>query len=425
MLLHRPGTARRLTGSLTLLLAGSLLALLAARPARSERRFELDGRFSSTLGFRTGGEGGASLRDLLLDLEGSWEWGDGWKLRALGRARFEDRLEPEPFRELDLRELVLTRRAPAYTLKLGRQQVVWGKADGLRLLDVINPLDLREFLLDDYTDSRIPLWMVNAEVFHGDQAFQLLVIPDLAFDRLAAPGGEFFAFPTPPGLPVTVQPLDEPSGKPENWEYGLRWSTRAGRLDLTVNAFSGWNNTPGLLPRPSPAGLELTPRAFRSRLLGASGDLPLGPAVLRFEATLTDDDPRPIATSDGLGAFLRQRVWRHVLGLDWIRHGWLISPQWFEERVLGADPRLTGDTRQRFLTLLVRQTFRQDRLTLQVFSAYGFEHRDIWLSPRLTYRFFGRLELAVGADLLGGEPRGVFGRFDRRDRVTFETTVRF
>lgn len=410
--------------TIRLLLAAATLAVVATGAAGAGG---LSGRFTSTLAYGLDSRGDLRERDLLFDLEGKHEWAHGWAVRALGRARFEDRLAPEARRELDLRELVVSKRASSYTLNLGRQQVVWGKADGLRLLDVVNPLDLREFLFDDYTDSRIPLWMANAELFRGDQSFQLLVIPDLGFDRPAPPGGEFFAAPEllAQPLPLRFERLRRPADRPRNWEYGARWATLLGPLELTVNAFYGWNNQPQNDLRLTAEGLAVVPRAVRSRLLGASGDLPIGPTVLRFEATFTADDRLPIATPDGLGGFVRQRVWRHVLGLDWIHRNWLISPQWFEERVLDPDPRLAGGRRRTFLTLLVRRTFHQDRLTVQLFSVAGLEHGDRWIEPRLAYQFFGRLELAVGGDLLGGDAAGIFGRFSRRDRVTFETTVRF
>lgn len=48
-------------------------------------------------------------------------------------------------------------------IRAGKQQVVWGTADGIKLLDIINPTDWREFAQNTMEDSRIPVWMVNAE----------------------------------------------------------------------------------------------------------------------------------------------------------------------------------------------------------------------------------------------------------------------
>lgn len=45
--------------------------------------------------------------------------------------------------------------------RIGKQQVVWGKADGFRLLDLINPFDYREPFYPNFEDVRIPMWMIN------------------------------------------------------------------------------------------------------------------------------------------------------------------------------------------------------------------------------------------------------------------------
>ena len=54
------------------------------------------------------------------------------------------------------------------SFRLGKQQVVWGTADGIKLLDIINPTDFREMAQNAMEDSRIPIWMVNAEMNVGD-----------------------------------------------------------------------------------------------------------------------------------------------------------------------------------------------------------------------------------------------------------------
>ena len=51
----------------------------------------------------------------------------------------------------------------AISLRIGKQQVVWGTADGIKLLDIINPTDWREMAQNSMDESRIPVWMVNAE----------------------------------------------------------------------------------------------------------------------------------------------------------------------------------------------------------------------------------------------------------------------
>ena len=54
------------------------------------------------------------------------------------------------------------------SIRAGKQQVVWGTADGMKLLDVINPTDYREMAQNTMEDSRIPVWMLNAETDAAD-----------------------------------------------------------------------------------------------------------------------------------------------------------------------------------------------------------------------------------------------------------------
>ncbi len=62
-----------------------------------------------------------------------------------------------------LREAYIDADFNDYSIRAGKQQVVWGTADGMKLLDAINPTDYAEMAQNQMEDSRIPVWMVNAE----------------------------------------------------------------------------------------------------------------------------------------------------------------------------------------------------------------------------------------------------------------------
>lgn len=53
-------------------------------------------------------------------------------------------------------------------IRLGRQQIVWGRTDLFRVLDVINPVDYsRQNIYDELEDIRIPMWMLQTEYRMG------------------------------------------------------------------------------------------------------------------------------------------------------------------------------------------------------------------------------------------------------------------
>jgi len=65
--------------------------------------------------------------------------------------------------------------------RVGKQQVVWGRTDLFRVLDVINPVDFsRNNIYDELEDIRIPMWILTAEYRLGgtgvfdDLNFQLV-----------------------------------------------------------------------------------------------------------------------------------------------------------------------------------------------------------------------------------------------------------
>jgi len=63
-----------------------------------------------------------------------------------------------------------------WDLRLGKQQVVWGTADGMKLLDAINPTDYSEMAQNQMEDSRITVWAANGEkTFANGSNVQLVI----------------------------------------------------------------------------------------------------------------------------------------------------------------------------------------------------------------------------------------------------------
>jgi len=56
-----------------------------------------------------------------------------------------------------LREAYVDTNVNDWSIRAGKQQVVWGTADGMKLLDAINPTDYAEMAQNQMEDSRIPV----------------------------------------------------------------------------------------------------------------------------------------------------------------------------------------------------------------------------------------------------------------------------
>lgn len=83
----------------------------------------------------------------------------------LAAPEFNDRLD-------FIRELYVDGEVPVgnntLALRFGRQQLVWGRSDLFRVLDVINPVDYsRNSIYDELSDTRIPMGMLRADYRMG------------------------------------------------------------------------------------------------------------------------------------------------------------------------------------------------------------------------------------------------------------------
>lgn len=88
------------------------------------------------------------------------------KLSELEMPEFNERFDF--IREAYVKNAIPLADGKQLFLKLGRQQVVWGRTDLFRVLDVINPVDYsRNNIYDELQDIRIPMWIAQAEYRMG------------------------------------------------------------------------------------------------------------------------------------------------------------------------------------------------------------------------------------------------------------------
>ncbi len=80
-------------------------------------------------------------------------------------------------------------------MKLGRQVVVWGRSDTIRITDVLNPLDNRRPAMVDIEDLRLPVGMAKFDYFVGDWRITPIAVVEQRFSKNPPAGGAFNASP--------------------------------------------------------------------------------------------------------------------------------------------------------------------------------------------------------------------------------------
>lgn len=384
-----------------------------------------------------------------LEAKGVYQIDGTWSLTLEGRAHYDPvgRLGYPQRLWLDPRQVLLDGRVGRVDLKLGLQQVVWGEADGLRVLDVINPLDYREFILEDFLDSRRPLWMARADVPVGEGSLQLIWVPYFAPGRLPVGRDEFtpglfgpvsIAAAPGPGLPppaIDLAPTRRPGYRPESWQGGLRYRRTLGSWDLTANYFRGWEDLPtpylgGLSSRPDTTpSILVSPRHERKQVLGGTATNSFGALVVRFEAGLNPGLPLPVSDLRHPDGFARGTRFSGVAGVDYSARPWLwISGQYFIQtnrlastsKEAARDPQPLFPRQSHLVSFYLRTNFFRETLRPEVFVLAGVNERQYLVRPRVTKTLGDHWTIGAGIDFLGGASRSILGSFGGRDRVVVE-----
>ena len=369
---------------------------------------------------------------------------EGIRFTAKGRFRYDafDELEPgspsqdttspESRRlrfnsnsEAELREFFFEVPTDFAYFVVGKQQTVWGQSDGLKVLDVVNPQDFREFILDDFEDSRIPLWTVKAEIPLGDVLAELVWIPDTTYNDIPEPDAAY-AFTSPSFVPVPVPGtsfvLDDPD-RPDNpisdSDIGFRLSAFVDGWDLSFNYLYAYDDTE--IPfqnRDSFPTVVIEPEFRRTHLIGGTFSNAFGDFVVRGEAALSTnryfitDNPND---DDGIE---ESPNFNYVLGLDWYgMRDTLISGQLFQDIIVDNTEGVTRDRTETTITLLARRSFLNDRLALELQWLQGLNIGDGLVRPKVQYDFTDSVTVWGGADVFYGGSRGLFGQFDGESRL--------
>ncbi|NOR54828.1 MAG: DUF1302 family protein [Sulfurovum sp.] len=189
---------------------------------------------------------------LFLDYEHKFE--NGWKLKANARAYYDaiyslrgtSKFSAQELKELrseiELFDAYLEGSlTDNFDVKVGRQVVVWGRSDTLRVTDVLNPLDNRRPAMVDIEDLRLPVTMAKFDYFIGDWRITPIAILEQRFSK-NPPFGSVFN-PSPLVAPSTE--------KYDDVTYALSVGAEFSAWDVNFYA-ARLRNDEGQLVLPSP-----------------------------------------------------------------------------------------------------------------------------------------------------------------------------
>lgn len=231
--------------------------VVVEKKAKEKEPFlDLDGSFSlfSSYNYNRSDEPFDGLSSLKpsLDLKSDKKLSDTTRVRVRAKAsydgiyaikgkdKYRDELVDDEEFTADFKEVYInTTLQKNIDLKIGRQIVVWGKSDSLRVTDVINPMDYTKMGLIDIEDLRLELFMTKTSIYFGKWALTPIVIHENRNPKMPAYGSDFNPSPvkTTEETPSNTQYALSLDGEFEGYDvsfYGAKVNNETGHLEGTV-----------------------------------------------------------------------------------------------------------------------------------------------------------------------------------------------
>jgi len=302
------------------------------------------------------------------------------------------------------------------TLRTGRQIIIWGQSDGIRITDNISPLDYSETITRDFDEIRMGVDAVNLK-YAGDLGdLQLIWIPVYRDGEMPSADSPWYLGGTGDRTLFSGSEPDDPF---RDGEAAARYALYLPGGDLAFSYFYTWNDFPGYRPAMG----EILEQVYdRVHILGAEFSKPLGEFVARAEAAWFIGSLVQGFDNDYFTAEKDRIKW--LAGLDWYPGGqWTLSVQYSQHHILNHKESLTERDCQKTATFSLSKTLFREKLTLSAMAFFDVSVQDGLTRLSAEYEFMDSLSLFAGSDIFFGDREGNYGRY--RDNTQVWTKIKY
>ena len=332
-----------------------------------------------------------------------------------------------------LREIYLDLYFDNFDIRVGKQQIVWGKADGVFITDIVSPLNLTEFLLPDFDEIRVGVYAAKVDYYFGNSTLEFIWKPIYAGNELPGPGSIWYKPPTFPA-PVTFDYSKEKiESNFENSEVYLKYSLSSSAIDFDLMGAYTWDQTPSMfikkefimdsLGNPSLRSLLITPEHHRLTVAGGSFTSTIKSFVLRGEAAYYSGKYFQSADPLAEGALEQHDYLHYVVGLDYGVGNLKLSAQFIQKYIMDYNDFLDEEEFGNTMTFLARYDAMRETLHFELFSYVGLNYGDALIRPKITYDFSDSFSILLGSNVFVGDERGRFGRYS--DNSMLYTKIKY
>lgn len=412
-----------------------------------------------------------TVRNMFL-YNSAYDWNDGF------RNSFYDSMDTlHYYNSMDqiFREWYADYQVGGFQLRVGKQQVSWGRVDGRQILDMVHGFDytwypfptINPFIPVEY--QRIPEFMVNADYFFKGYEFQFLWIPNFESSFGPTVSGSPWEFNPRASSAmdrfsrVSFAKADKPARSFEDSQIGAKLGAMKYGWDVSLHYLWSWYDMPTMfqnvllfdrfnlppMPKSSlaassslntgfirdlwpPVHVHLNPKYTRVHKFGLGADRSfdwLGRQwAFKFEGRYLKDRYYQVRnyTPENHGWDKADSLLAGIQLETYFYKDWTNILRWDHEHIFGYDGDMldlpVGSPLNRnqegiYWTVLKPFGFTNDRLTMRSLWIWLSGDGGFRYEPNMTYELSEKLTVLLGGHLYWGKPGGVFGQFARHDGV--------
>lgn len=339
------------------------------------------------------------------------------KLTSWADAKFEGRLTQEDLRG---RQSAQARFLEGYInlffgsvdFRIGKQNIVWGRADALSPNDVLTPKDFTLLSARDEEERRTGTVAIKANYYSGQYTVSVIWLPVF----------------NPSTVPITIPSdvrLTEDKRSHGSWSdqgFGIKLDKTGGEIDWSVSYYHGLDVLP--VGRPISAS-HVALVHNRLNVFGTDFSRNFGPYGVRGELAY-------VHTQDGSGGslFVKNPFLMYVFGADRnITDDINLNLQFYQKFIVNFhDPFRIQDPVERTVAVLndtlsqqldrfqggftgrLKASWWNKTLDLEILAILNLPRKDFFFRPSIAYALTDTWKVFVGWDIFNGQRDSFFGR---------------
>lgn len=331
-----------------------------------------------------------------------------------------------------------------FDFRIGKQIIIWGKADAINPTDNITPWDFSDIL--DTDDERIGLVSLKADYYFGDWSLEGVLVPTFTVSLLPTQNSRWYpempgTIPNPyypalgsPFLRATYAVLD-PILPDENFrsaQTAMKLSSTMAGWDFSLIYYYGYDDLPAYRQFQFLQGdsvlIQLQPCYHRKKAIGGDFASAFGSWGVRGEAAyFFTADP------NGTNPEIDDPYFQYVIGIDRTfsnligENNLFVLIQWIQEisryKSIYRSDDLNHIFQKSISGRLEYELGSFSKISLE--GVYNFKKKDYYLHPSFSYQLSDGVELKVTGDFLSGKTDSFFGSYRNNKRVQVKVKYSF